>query len=141
MTTIPANPKPSLIKVAPVAVRTLRDGKEQVNQLTKEGRDEYVRRKRVMWERQGRQCCLHGHIASCSGDLHWSDAVFAHEIPKGHGGGSHDDRIEIIVKKKLLRQNGVAHSRCNYLQGSRRIAFNAAYNDQVIKLPGGIHGH
>jgi hypothetical protein len=121
---LPAYPKPSQIKIPRTAVRVLMGGKEQCNLLTKEGRDEYQLRKRIMWERQGRVCCLHGHIASCPGKLSWADAVFAHEIPRGHGGGSHDDRIEVDGK----RQNGAAHSKCNYLQGSRRIAFNAAYN-------------
>lgn len=124
---VPINPKPfQQQKPQRAAVRVLRDGREICNQLTKEGRDEYEGRKREAWERQGRMCCLYRHINSCPGKLNWSDAVFAHEIPRGHGGGSQDDRI--VVKGK--RQNGAAHSRCNYLQGSRRIHFNAAYNER-----------
>lgn len=131
MKLVPINPKPKDdVKPPRLAVRILRDGREICNQLTKEGRDEYVNRKRTMWERQGRMCCLHGHIASCPGKLNWADAVFAHEVAKGHGGGSTDDRVEIVVKGKLHRQNGVAHPRCNMMQGSRRINFNAAYNDR-----------
>lgn len=122
-------PKPSQdFKPKPVAVRVFRDGREQCNQLTKEGRDEYERRKRVMWERQNRMCCLHGHIVSCPGKLNWADASFEHEIPKGHGGGSVDDRIEKTVHGKLLWQNGVSHWKCNGLKGSRRIAFNEPHN-------------
>lgn len=124
---VPIFPKPSQIKIKPVAVRILRSGAEQCNQLTKEGRDEYERRKRIMWERQGRECCLKGHIVSCPGKLNWADVVFAHEIPRGHGGGSHDDRIVIDGKWR----NGAAHARCNSLQGSRRISFNEAYNQEA----------
>jgi hypothetical protein len=124
---VPVNPKPSQIKSKPEAIHYSRDGREQCNLRTKEGQDEYERRKRAMWDRQMHICCLYGFIESCPGKLNWADAMFAHEIPRGHGGGSRDDRIE--VKGKL--QNGVAHARCNSLQGSRRINFNVPYNDRI----------
>lgn len=132
MKPIPAFPRPSQdVKPTPVAVRVLRDGKERCNLLTKEGRDEYERRKRLMWERQGRMCCLYGHIASCPRKLNWADASFEHEVPRGHGGSARDDRIEITVKGKLLWLNGVSHWNCNGLKGSRRIAFNDIHNQTV----------
>ena len=124
-------PKPG--KKPPVAIRTLRDGKEQCNLLTKQGRDEYMRRKRVMWERQGRMCCLYSHIASCPGKLNWADSTFDHEIARGLGGGARDDRIEIEVRQpdgtiKIHWQNGAAHAYCNVAKGSRRINYNTAHN-------------
>jgi len=136
MTLLTLFPKPSQIKPKPLAVRIYRDGREVCNQLTKEGRDIYEGRKRKAWERQAQMCCLFGHINSCPGKLNWSDTTFDHEVPRGHGGGSQDDRIEVVDKKtgKVLWQNGAAHARCNYLKGSRRIKYNAAHNDA---LPGG----
>lgn len=127
MTEPPMFPKPSDIRQPAPVVRHLRSGAEQCNLLTKAGRDEYIRRKRLMWERQGRMCCYHGHFDICPGKLNWSDAMFAHEVPCGHGGGSRDDRIEVNGK----RLNGVAHARCNSLAGSRRIKFNAAHNKET----------
>lgn len=78
-----------------------------------------------MWERQGRMCCLYGFLAECPGKLNWDDATFDHEVPRGYGGREQDDRIEIDGR----RRNGAAHYHCNALKGSRRIAYNAAYND------------
>lgn len=125
--------QPSIDRVQPAGVRVLRDGKEQCNLLIKAGRDEYERRKRVMWERQGRMCCLYKWIASCPGKLSWAVTTFDHEVPRGHGGGARDDRIEIAIKEKVLRQNGAAHAYCNCQKGSRRIPYNDAYNDAVLE--------
>jgi hypothetical protein len=121
---LPLFPKPSQVKRKPVAVRISKDGKEKCNQLTKEGRDEYADRKRRMWERQDRVCCLYGFLKSCPGNLKWADTTFDHEVPRGHGGGSQDDRIEVKGK----RLNGAAHAQCNVEKGSRRIPYNAAHN-------------
>jgi hypothetical protein len=96
------------------------DGREVCNLLTKDGRDEYDKRKRIMWKRQKKRCCLFGFIDGCSGDLPWSDAMFEHESGRGMSGGHREDRIEIDGKWV----NGVAHARCNSLKGSRRIYYN-----------------
>ena len=53
------------------AVKVMKDGREICDQLTKAGRDEYERRKRLMWERQKRRCCLEGHVEGCPGVLRW----------------------------------------------------------------------
>ena len=119
---LPEFPKPSDIKHEPVTVRVMKDGREVCNLLTKAGRDEYTRRKRVMWERQKRRCCLEKHIAECPGKLTWSDAVFEHEAGRGHGGGTRDDRIEVDGKP----QNGVAHPECNLKKASVKIHYNEA---------------
>ena len=126
------NPKPKGGKQA--AIRKLDDGAEQCNLRTKKGRASYEDRKRAMWKRQGHMCCLYTHIASCPGPLSLDEATFDHEIPRGHGGGFRDDRIEIKVRRKdgtvkIKWQNGAAHALCNYLKGSRRISYNAAHND------------
>lgn len=134
---MPLFPKPSQIKKQPVAIRVLKDGKEQCNLLTTEGRHTYRDRTRQMWERQGHICCLSGHIKSCPGKLNWSDATFDHEIPRGHGGGSQDDRIEVPDPKtgRMKWQNGAAHSWCNMMKGSRRIPYNAAHNQALEATP------
>jgi len=126
MKEIPMFPKPGDIKNEPVHVRIMKDGREICNQMTKAGRDEYERRKRVMWERQGRTCCLKGHIKVCPGALRWSDAMFEHQDGKSHGGGTHDDRIEKLNPKtgKMEPYNGVAHAICNSLKGSRKINYH-----------------
>lgn len=104
------------------------NGREECDLTSKKGMDAYIARKRTMWERQGKMCCLHGHIEQCPGKLFWQDATFDHEIPRGHGGGARDDRIELPDGR---RQNGAAHAYCNRLKGSRRIPYNAAYNAQL----------
>jgi ribosomal protein L44E len=109
------------------AVLVFTDGREICNRRTRAGRAEYKRRIGIMWERQGRMCCLHGHLKACPGKLNRLDATFDHEVPRGMGGGSQDDRIEVNGR----RQNGAAHNVCNLAKGSRRIDYNAAYNSQI----------
>jgi hypothetical protein len=104
-----------------VAVRVFRDGREVCNTRIAAGKAIYEGRKMAMWERQGRRCCLYRHIRSCPGRLEWNEATFDHEVPRGHGGGSRDDRIVLPDGKW---QNGAAHWRCNSLKGSRRIGYN-----------------
>lgn len=123
-----AFPKPKDQKKKPIAVRVFRDGREVCNLLCKEGRDEYMRRKRVMWERQVGICCLAAEAPMCPGRLNWGDAMFEHEGGRGSGGSKRDDRIEITEEKhgiKITRKvNGVAHPQCNSWKGSRRIQYN-----------------
>lgn len=110
-------------------LRVLRDGREICNLRTKAGHDEYVRRKRAMWERQKRRCCLEGKIKECPGYLRWSDAVFEHQDGRGDGGGHRDDRIEKPDPEtgKMKPYNGVAHPWCNMLKGSQRIDYTKFY--------------
>ena len=107
------------------AVKVFRDGREVCNLLTKEGRDEYQRRKRVMWERQGRRCCLEGWVAGCPGRLKLADAVFEHQAGRGMGGAKRDDRIWKRDAKtgKMVPVNGVAHAWCNSVKGSRKMEY------------------
>jgi hypothetical protein len=121
-----------MTKPKPIPIRVYRNGREVCNLCCKAGADEYQRRKRVMWERQNHMCCLYGFIPSCPGRLNWGEAMFAHEIPRGLGGGSRDDRIDVGGK----RLNGVAHASCNSLQGSRRIRFNDSYNKMLVPQNG-----
>ncbi len=96
------------------------DGREVCNLLTKAGRDEYQRRKRAMWERQKRRCCLEKMVRGCPGRLRWPDAVFEHQDGRGMDGGRRDDRTE----KDGKPLNGVAHPICNGLKGSRRVNYH-----------------
>jgi hypothetical protein len=121
---LPLFPKPHQVKKPPVTVRVFKDGRENCNLLIKSGRHEYQQRKRTMWERQARVCCYYGYLECCPGKLNWSDTVFAHETPRGYGGSTRDDRIEIDGR----RVNGAAHAQCNVAAGSRRIPFNAPHN-------------
>lgn len=114
-------------KQPPVAVRKLKSGAEVCNLLTKSGRDEYESRKRQMLSRQNGICCLHGHIKDCPGKVNLADLSFDHEQPRGMGGGSRDDRIEVNGRW----QNGAAHWRCNSSKGSRRIPYNDIHNAKI----------
>jgi hypothetical protein len=102
------------------------DGREVIDQRTKAGRDEMVRRKRVAWERQKRRCCLEGWVEECPGYLKWSEAMFEHEDGRGMNGGHRDDRIERPDKKtgERMPYNGVAHAWCNSKKGSVRMHYN-----------------
>lgn len=88
--------------------------KREVCQLTsKKGMDEYVRRKRVMWERQGKTCII------CGNPLAWGMAMFEHQDGRGFSGSHRDDRVE----KDGKPYNGVAHALCNSEKGSKRIDY------------------
>jgi len=104
------------------------DGREVCNLLTKAGRDEYARRKRVMWLRQGKRCCLEGWAKDCPGALKWAEALFEHQDGRGMDGGKRDDRIEKPNRKtgKMEPYNGVAHAWCNGKKGSVRINYHEA---------------
>ena len=115
---IPAFPKPSQVKKKPEAVRIMKDGREICRLNIKAGMDEYVRRKRAMWERQNKRCCLEGLIPDCPGKLRWEDATFEHSEGRGHGGGHRDDRILVDGSP----QNGVSHPHCNVAKASRRLS-------------------
>lgn len=107
---LPMFPKPSQIKKAPEAVRVFRDNREVCNLLCKSGRDEYERRKRLMWERQLKTCIL------CSQPLAWKDTTFEHQDGRGFGGGHRND----AVTKNGAPYNGVSHGWCNAKRGSKR---------------------
>lgn len=116
---IPQFPKPGQVKKVRPTVRVFRDGREVCSD-TKAGWDEYNLRKRIMWERQGRRCCLENICPYCPGNLHWSDTSFDHSSGRGHGGGKRDDRIEVDGKPI----NGCCHHFCNAWKGSRQISYN-----------------
>ena len=108
-------------KRAKEPVRVMRDGREVCDLNSKRGMDEYLSRKRAMWERQHHVCCI------CRDFLSWKDAFFEHENGRGSGGGHRDDRIEVDGKW----QNGAAHALCNSAKGSRR----GTYNEQFYEVP------
>ena len=116
-----AFPKPKDQKKYPIPVRVFKDGREACNLLIKAGKDEYARRIREMWERQGKMCCLYGRVEGCPGKLALAEATFEHEAGRGHGGGHRDDRI--LVNGKYI--NGAAHFICNSKKGSVRIDYNS----------------
>lgn len=118
-------PKPSQSRQVPKflcedGVFRYPNGREVCKLEIKNGRDEYFRRKRAMWERQSKKCGLSiaPQCKAAGGKLNWADAQFGHQAPRGHGGGSRDDRIEIDGKP----HNYALCVWCNSLQGSRRIS-------------------
>jgi hypothetical protein len=119
-----------MTKKPAIPIRVLKDGREIINLLCREGHEEYERRKRAMLARQNGICCLHRHIPSCPGKLYWKDVMFEHQDGRGLGGGHRDDRIERPDPKtgEMKPYNGVAHAWCNSLKGSRRIDYTGFYS-------------
>ncbi len=108
----------------------LTDGREICNLLTKVGRDEYARRVRAMWVRQGRHCCLEGRIKDCPGYLKIGEAQFEHQDGRGMEAGHRDDRIEKPDRAtgEMKPYNGAAHPICNGRKGSLRIDYTDFYD-------------
>ena len=125
---VPAFPKPSHVEREIPCVKVFLDGREVCETRWDkpggaEGRAEYKRRKKAMWERQKGICCLYGFLPQCPGKLMLKDCTFEHE--DGRGGGKRDDRIVLPDGTWI---NGVSHLLCNSLKGSRHIPFNEARN-------------
>ena len=89
------------------AVRLYRDGRE-VCENSKAGWIEYKRRVKVMWERQGRRCCL------CGRPLALGNATFEHQRRRGMAGSRRQDAIESSDGTPV---NGCAHWVCNQERG------------------------
>ena len=68
------------------------------------GRREYQERRKFMYYRDNKKCCLCGEEILCL-----EEATFEHTGGRGMGGAKRDDRVKF---------NGVAHFRCNQLKGS-----------------------
>jgi hypothetical protein len=116
---IPLFPKPGQIKKPKPAVKVFPGGRE-VCADTPAGWVEYVKRKKDMWIRQGKRCCLEGICPICPGNLVWADTSFDHEAGRGQNGSKRDDRIE--VDGKWI--NGCCHHFCNAWKASRVIHYN-----------------
>ena len=117
MNYLPAFPKPGQIRKVPVVVKVFRDGREKINLNCKAGRDEYVRRKHVMFNRQGKQCGLiiSPQCKERNGRWPLTEIQFGHDVSRG--GGKQDDRIEVDGKPK----NHALCSWCNSMQVSQPI--------------------
>jgi Recombination endonuclease VII len=112
--TTPAYPKPKDSPRKIQAVRKFTDGRE-VCQDTAEGRDEYQRRKTLMWSRQGNACCI------CHKPIRLAQATFEHEHGRGAGGSKRDDRIVLPHGQWI---NGAACWPCNSAKGSQKGSYN-----------------
>ena len=123
---LPAHPKPkdALAPVENRAFKTMPDGREICNNHpttgTSEGRAEYKRRLKLMWERQNGICCLAVHLGCCAGPLKLTEATWEHELGRGMGGAKRNDATEINGKWI----NGAACWQGNQMKGSRRIRYN-----------------
>jgi len=89
------------------AVRVYPDGREVCETKIRAGHEEYKRRVKLMWERQGRRCCL------CGKALALLNATFEHQRRRGMGSAWRDDRIT----KDGQDYNGAAHWMCNGVRG------------------------
>lgn len=91
------------------------DGHEICRKDTPEGRILYRDRTLKMLSRQGGRCCL------CDHPLRKDDALFEHQLGRGHGGGKRDDRITLPSGKWL---NGAVCWQCNAEKASKNIDYN-----------------
>jgi hypothetical protein len=94
----------------PESVKTYPDGR-QVCQENAAGKREYKARITEMWLRQEGICPI------CGRWMDQNEATFEHEIPRGMGGGSRDDRTHDANGNEL---NFATHGRCNRERGSQR---------------------
>jgi hypothetical protein len=69
--------------------------------------------RKQVYERDGKLCSGPG---GCGLFIEWDDLEIDHELPKGHGGGSTDNRIENLWAK---------HAACNRAKGSQRLQTSA----------------
>jgi hypothetical protein len=115
-----AFPKPGQIKRDKPAVKVMKDGREVCDLLTKQGRDEYVRRVDVMFVRQDKRCGLmiSHECMDRSGKWPRNMICFGHPFSRGFSGGKRDDRIEIDGKPTMAR---ALCPFCNTMQASRPI--------------------
>lgn len=97
-----------------VHVKQCKDGRE-ICMKTAEGKRIYRSRTLEMRTRQRNICPV------CTLFLEEEDTTFDHEIPRGHGGGSRDDRIWVEDKDGVMQpRNFATHCKCNSERGSKR---------------------
>ncbi len=113
--------RPGEMKKEVEVERVFRDGRTKINQLCKEGRDEYHRRVRIMWERQDRKCGLQisPPCKGRGGRLLIDEAQFDHSYGRGMEGGKRSDSI---VDKDGNPTNMAVCCWCNIMKGSRPLS-------------------
>lgn len=118
---LPAFPKPSQVRKQRLVVKVYPDGREVCVLTTKKGMDEYMDRKKKMWERQGRRCALQisDQCKVRQGRWPFDATTFDHQNGRGMAGGKRDDRIE--VEGKWL--NAAVCWGCNGLKSSQNIPY------------------
>ena len=77
--------RPNEVKKDRSHIKVFTGGREVCDLLTKSGRDEYHRRVRAMWERQGKKCGLQisPQCKARGGRLTWEESQFGHEVSRG----------------------------------------------------------
>lgn len=121
-----AFPKPKdKKKIFKPAVKVFSGGREVCDQLTKAGRDEYVKRKLDRYEEQGCRCALQITDICKQRQGRWpkDEITLDHEDGRGMGGGKRDDRMWVIKDGKLVKQNAAVCWHCNSQKGSRKIPY------------------
>ena len=116
-----AFPKPGAIKIPKGAVKVFPDGREVCQVDTKAGWEEYKRRVKIMWERQGKRCGLviSPQCKERGGRLLLAEAQFDHSNGRGMGGGK---RTDAIVDKDGNPMNMAVCVWCNSLKSSRPLS-------------------
>ena len=107
---MPPHPKPP--KRIVHAFQKYPCGREVCSNTTA-GKAEYARRRQAMVELQGGACAICHHPFG-EGAFR---ATYDHAVPRGHGGGFRDDRIDFPNGDP---RNAAVHEVCNGLKGSRR---------------------
>lgn len=86
-------------------LRIYSDGREWIDRTTPRGKLEFDLRHSAAYERE------HGICGICGEFVSWEDSVADHILPKGLGGGTHDDREGNLQP---------SHYMCNSEKGSKR---------------------
>jgi hypothetical protein len=113
--------RPNEVKKDRSHIKVFTGGREVCDLLTKSGRDEYHRRVRAMWERQGKKCGLQisPQCKERNGRLLIDEAQFDHSNSRGMGGSKRDDRI---IDDYYRPMNMAVCCWCNSLKGSRPLS-------------------
>lgn len=114
------HPKPKDKKKEPKPIiRMFKDGREVINMLSKAGRDEYRRRKKEMWMRQGERCSLQisPQCKQKKGKWPFDLVQFEHSDGRGYNGSRRNDAIW----KDDKPYNSASCPYCNSQKASRRL--------------------
>jgi hypothetical protein len=119
---LPHFPKPKDVKRPKDWIKIFLDGREVLNCKTAQGREEYKRRKRVMYERQNKRCFLVITPQCKEKKGRWAFDLMQFDHWFGRTAGKQDDRIEKADETGTIKPiNCLLCPWCNSYKGSRPI--------------------